>query len=487
VAALTPPDNFGALTVWQQQAYLNGDPNYKDATDPNTATTSTIQTHTQQLATSDNYVTISFGNAAETVWTLESYLSQWAAGAMTEPASLQGEDPVSAAAAIATERCAVIPTPDCANRAALAAQYGAQVKAAIANAPGVYAAPPKAAYTAPAITSTSPATAAPASPTPAPAPTPAAATVPAPSRGVGPIAATSIYPTPHAEYYSGGGGGDIGGGIGSVLSSIGSTALEYIPIIGPILGSLFGMFFGGSNTDQLAKAVKTLSDQVAQLGDNLTRFIWKVANGLGGLWQAIAETWDNFFDALWKYMKQLWCLLECITSKIIPCLIKVMRDMRKYLDWIYQHILKHMLNWIQKARKVLQILKALHVPFAAKLDRIIGQIQSAVFGPFLMLLQWFNTYGSWINTILSWDLTIQKPIFLRTMQKYQGDWINIWWNAQTGAGGAAAGQGSLSDGATRSWQQDQADFHQYVTTGTGPFAEVAAEAHQIFNDPTALV
>jgi len=488
VASATPTAaDFLALTPYQQQAYLNGDPNFMDAGPPQPTALEQYQAETQTLAGSSDFVTIPFGTSLETVLTLDSFLSQWAAGALTFPASLGGRDPVTEALAIARDRCATIPTPDCANQAALARQYGLEVAAAIPRAPAVYAPPP-----APPLTPAPAPTPAGAAPTPSPAPVsasaPAAGTAPAaapvPAGAALPVAAAAAEPpvhaTVHAAFVSGDGGG---GGIGT----IGSTAMSFIPLIGPILGAIFGSLFGGTDLSGLQKALDQQAKEIAQLGDTITRFAWKIANALGALFTALHDIWVGFVDALWSAVKSIWKALWCVVSTVIPKIIQILKNMRRYLDWIYDHILRPIMNYLQKVRRILQILKALHVPFADKLDRIITQIQGRIFGPFLMVLRWFNIYGSWVNTILAYDLTIQKPIFVRTMTKYQGEWINIWWNAQQGPGGAAAGQGTSAGAAERSWAGDQADFHQYVTDGSGPFAAVASEARQIFNDPTALV
>jgi hypothetical protein len=261
--------------------------------------------------------------------------------------------------------------------------------------------------------------------------TPAVATPAAPGAAAVPLVAAPVHvPALHAQYtlVSGGGGG--GGGIGGTIGAIGSAALSYIPIIGPILGAIFGGLFGGTDLSQITRQLNQLTQQLAQLGDNITRFTWKVAFGLGELTHAIAEIWDNHLDALWQAVKRNWKLLWCEVSQVIPKIISILKDWRKWMDWIYKHIIQPMQKWMQRARAVLALLKALHVPFAAKLDKILTQIQAAVFLPMSWVLGTLGVYGSWFNAILTWDYTLQRPIFLRTMYKYQGDWTNLWWSTQ---------------------------------------------------------
>jgi hypothetical protein len=476
--ALSAAD-FAALNPYQQQAYLNGDPNYASAGPAAPTVQQQTQATLQQLTASENFITIPFGASMETVWTLESYLSQWAAGSIAEPASLQGQDPLAAAAAVAADRCAVIPTPDCANAAALAAQYGQQVANALA-AQG---------YTAPAPAAAAPAVSAPATTiVVGPAVTPSAGLQPAlapaaplapsgagqPAPGATAAAATGTLAPRFAV--SGGDGGDAAGG---VLGTAVSTALDYVPIIGPILGALFGSLFGGTDLSGLTKAVNQLAQETAQLGDDITRLAWHIANGLGALWRAIATIWDNFLDQLWSVMKSLWKLLWCLAATVIPKIIQIMKDLRKFLDWLYQNYIRKIMNYLQLARRWLQILKLLHIPFASKLDSIITQIQGALFTPFLYVLRWLNGYGAWYNVILTADLTLQRPVFIRTMYAYQADWINMFWTAQTGAGQSGAQSLPGAAAAPVLPAQEQSDFKLYATAGAGPYADRAAQAKLI--------
>ena len=462
MAAQLTGAEFQALGPYQQQAYLNGDPNYLSAGPPAPTATEQEQATTTTLAMSQNMETIPFGNSLETVLTLDSFLSQWAAGAITFPGSLQGADPLTEAAAIAADRCKTIYTSDCNNQAALAAKYGAEVKAAIAAAPGVYAAATPASVTAAQPAAVPPAATAPATgvtPSATPAPAPASGAAAAAAAPTAKIAAAAIPVStwaPHADFIA------AGSTVGTVSGSVIDAATFGIGAAVEAVAGLFTTISIENQIDKLAQAVNGLRTAVEQGLDQTTRFAWSIANGLGALWRAIAEIWDNFLDALWSAIKSLWKALECVVSSVIPKIIQVLKNMRKYLDWIYQHIIRPIMNYLQKVRRILQILKLLHVPFAAKLDRIVGQIQSAVFGPFLMVLRWFNTYGSWINLILAADLTLQKPIFLRTMTKYQGDWINLWWSAQQNAVAPGANGSAAAPAVAPTVDQSVADFLNYT-------------------------
>lgn len=435
-----------------------------------------------QLRAVNDYVVIPFGASTEQVWTLNTYLAQWAAGAITEPGSLQGDDPTSQAAALAQSRCAAIPATDCNQAAQLAQQYGQTVANAIAA--GGYSGNGSAAAAAPAPAPAVPVAPAPAA-TPSAAPAGAAATT-APAPHFAPsapaaAAAPALAPALHARFLTSG-GGDGGGGVGGGIGTVISTALDYIPIIGPILGGIASWLFGGSDISGLTKAVKQLSQEVTNLGDSITRFTWSVADGLGGLWEADALIWDNFIDQFWTNFKNVWKALWKHLAETIPTILKILHDGRQLLDKIYQKYIRPLMNWIQLLRRWLTLLKLLHVPFAQKLDKILTQIQGAVFTPFLYVLRWLNGYGAWYNVILTADLILQKPVFLRTMYAYQGEWINLWWAAQSTGHTLGASSPSSGAAAPPSDAEVISDVNVYATTGGGPMAFDVAQARALTAD-----
>jgi len=322
-----------------------------------------------------------------------------------------------------------------------------------------------------------------------PGQTPTTTTPTTPTTATTPTTPTTTTPTAADVYQSSGlkpkflDAGGAGGGVGTLISSVGSIALSFIPVIGGFLGGLLGgLLGGGTDLSGVIKSLNSLQQQIHDLSDTMTQFTWSVANGLGDTIQAFAEVWDNFFDAVWTYLKQLWKLLWSVVDTIIPALIKGLRDLRKLVDTVFQKYIVPALKYLQKIRLVLEILKALHIPFATKLDQILGKISGALFAPMYYVLRMLNANALWTNFILAWDLTIQRPLFLRTMQKYQGDWIAMWWNAQAANLPAAAGSLPPPAGGPPSNASEISAVQQYARTGTGPYASIAAQAQVIVAD-----
>jgi hypothetical protein len=268
--------------------------------------------------------------------------------------------------------------------------------------------------------------------------------------------------------------------ITGILSEV-TAPLDFgVSLIVSIVGALFSGLFGGPDTNALAKAVDDLRNAVAQGFDEATRFAWAIANGMGALLQAFATAWDNFFDALWQDVKAIWKAVWCALATVLPKIIQIIKNVRTFLDTIYQKYLRPILNYLQILRKYLYILRLLHVPFAAKLDRVVGQIQSAIIGPFLWVFRTLNQYANWVNVILAADLTIQRAVFVRTMFKYQSDWVSMWWTGQQQVAAAPGGPPIVPAPVAPTNAQVTADFTTYVGADSGPYADTANQTVAAF-------
>jgi hypothetical protein len=216
------------------------------------------------------------------------------------------------------------------------------------------------------------------------------------------------------------------------------------------------------------------------------------------LWIADAYIWDNFIDQFWTNFKNVWNALWKHLTQLIPLIIDQIRKLHDRFQQFYKkHILPN-LKYLTYIRIFLAYLKLFHIKIFDRLDKIIGQIQGALFAPFLWMMRIVNLHGAWFNVVLAADLTIQKAIWIRTMTKYQGEMVNMWWAAQTNPVGIPpGGQGFLSSpgappglvvsGAVGLAQvllappmagamEGCIDFRQWAKSATGPIKQQVEDA-----------
>lgn len=372
-----------------------------------------MSANTVVIAYTQNFVTIPFGESLETVLTLDSFMSQWAASVATSYGAGLTRDPVLEAMDIARSRCTAIATPDCFSRNDIAQGWGMVVAEALAQEGVTIRAVPDNQQQPPTVT-----------PYPTPVPpssgTPTPATSPASQPASQPASSPGTYvPTPRLNPALALPGGALGGPVTFGIS-----------IVTSIVSALFGGLFGGGDTAKVAASLESLRTAVSQTVDKLYRFSWTIAYALGKLLSALHTIWTTFLDALWSLVKNIVQAVWKLMSEVLPKIVQTIRQLRTLLDEIYRKYIRPVMNWIQIARRYLAILKAFHVPFADKLDAFLVKIQGKIIGPYLYVLRQLNGVGNWVNLIVTTQATIQRPVFLRTAWANKGALTNLWYDSQ---------------------------------------------------------
>jgi len=267
-------------------------------------------------------------------------------------------------------------------------------------------------------------------------------------------------------------------GVGGLGGLIGGALTFGLSIIGSLLGSLFAGLFGGDPTRRLADALNTLARSVSQSLDLLKRFAWTIARAFGSLLATIQTWFVDFLQFVWAMLKDVAGIIGRLVKDILPAIAKAVRAARDAIGKVYNDYLRPALNWIQRARRYLAILRALHVPYADKIDQILVRIEGRLIGPFLYVLRTLNGIGSWVNVILTAGGVIQRPLFDRTIFQYQDDWVNLWWVAQATSASTAGAPPIAGTPAPPTNAQAIADWDLYVSTGAGPMAAVVAQSFE---------
>jgi hypothetical protein len=97
------------------------------ASDPGHQPAAVVPAAIAQTVASPQFATMPYGTSSTTTFTLDSFMAEWANGAIVSRASMEGTDPMAEAVAHAQQYCAVENPPDCSDRARIAALYGNQV------------------------------------------------------------------------------------------------------------------------------------------------------------------------------------------------------------------------------------------------------------------------------------------------------------------------------------------------------------------------
>lgn len=248
--------------------------------------------------------------------------------------------------------------------------------------------------------------------------------------------------------------------------------------VAQLVASIFGLFTGGSGAST-ADLNKLRNDTAAAL-DTTYRFAWKSLFALGGLLKALDWIWSNVVKRLLSQFVQMVKQLYNLITRVITPMLNALHRIREILNELYDKYLRPLLNIIQKVRRYLQILRALHVPFADKLDGILSRVQAKIIGPYLWVLSTLNGYGRWINLIITAQATIQRPIFIRTMYAHQADWVNMFWSGQQSPSVGSPPSPAKAVTPTPDAHQVASDFGNLARSDSGPYAKAATDSAGAF-------
>lgn len=176
-------------------------------------------------------------------------------------------------------------------------------------------------------------------------------------------------------------------------------------------------------------------------------------------YQNILKPVGEFLDKAYQRFKDLY---EQYVVPIQAKLDRIVAGLRK----IYNTYVQPLLSTIDGLRKVLELLKLLHVQFAAQLDAELGALEQKIAGPLLLAIQVINRIDSTISQyILTIDNLFQRVTMLNTIRRDLAPLGNIQWNSML-RNTVARGQAGVTPPATLTTMNDQLDLLDNVVAET---------------------
>lgn len=212
----------------------------------------------------------------------------------------------------------------------------------------------------------------------------------------------------------------------------------------------------------------------------LTRRVGDLVSSTGAMF---AKAWDVtkrvWFDVLRPVLARIgsWIndLRGWLKAKLGPVFSLLARS-RKYILDIYKNILRPILDAIDTARAILQILAKLHVPFAQALDNYLAEVENALWDNYLRLLGSLSKITDVLNSVVTGELLFQRVPFLRTLQRDVPQWARIFWNAQV-VGLTPTQRAALRSREYPATDQDEfsQDVNEFYQTGGGKLGPTIQE------------
>jgi len=193
--------------------------------------------------------------------------------------------------------------------------------------------------------------------------------------------------------------------------------------------------------------------------------------GFAGLLDGLKHT----FDAIERWVGNLYCLARDTIARVTAFLdpiIKVIQKIRAWYDLIWKRVVQPILNIIQRIRKVLAIFKFFHLKWAEKLDRDLAYLEGQIAKNFLIVRQWLNLVGSWVNFLVNPLGGLRAfPMVAGFFGALNTTWSGLfgsqftWLKPPTGSAGPTSSVSSTMSA-------DVAELH----AGTGDSGDIASRA-----------
>jgi hypothetical protein len=177
----------------------------------------------------------------------------------------------------------------------------------------------------------------------------------------------------------------------------------------------------------IVAVIKVVVPIIARVFEFAGRALVRVGQAFGRFARTIAGAAKAFvdhvvkpvIDAVSKFFQKIERFLDRVTAPIR----RIIERINRALDWVWTKIVSPILDVIEKVRAVLRLLAELGAGWAARLDRILQQIESRIYDTFREVRSWVNTFELWLDILLDPGGWIHSTPFLYTVFKWSG---NIW-------------------------------------------------------------
>lgn len=241
------------------------------------------------------------------------------------------------------------------------------------------------------------------------------------------------------------------------------------------IGTLWRIF-GGGVSGAVKSALEGLRGAIATVGDTLMRFGHVIARALGKVLNSLHTIWVRVIWPLLRQVPRIMGRLRRLIERDLPRLLRIIERIRERVLEIYERWMRPLLVTIQRLRRMILILRLLHIHWGDKLDAQLARLQERVMYPVRVLLEHLAIVEGWINAVVTAEQLVQETIFHNSLWNYQGSLIRAWYAGMSQPGGAAALLLAEAQQSDVPAMQSRAEMQQYLRTGSGPVADNARKA-----------
>lgn len=147
--------------------------------------------------------------------------------------------------------------------------------------------------------------------------------------------------------------------------------------------------------------------------------IWNFAKQIGGVFVKLYDLLGKFWrDVLKPVVSFIWRNIDRIhdwLKRTLGPVITFLEKVRARVWEIYDRYFKPVLDTIELARRVTQILAALHVKWAAELDRKLAELEDRLLWPVREAMMRINQLIAWTDRVIDMNGLYSRGILIRSM------------------------------------------------------------------------
>jgi hypothetical protein len=141
---------------------------------------------------------------------------------------------------------------------------------------------------------------------------------------------------------------------------------------------------------------------------------------------AFKDLWSKVLKPAWaKFNKWIDRAHDWLVTKFGPILCWLQKA-RKRIEAFYKKYVQPWLDAIDTTRKFLRLLEALHIKWAAELDRKLAALEDRITRPFLLVVGKLNEIINLVNSVIDGFGLFQRVVLIRSIERdYQYAWRAI--------------------------------------------------------------
>ncbi len=222
-----------------------------------------------------------------------------------------------------------------------------------------------------------------------------------------------------------------------------TAAVEIAVAIGKFIGELSQLIF-----DSIKAAVRFAVRGVAWLTGIARKAYEEIGTGL-----------KHIFTSIGRWLGNLYCDYLDLKSRlknIFGPVIDILKKVKAWYDLVWKRVITPVLNFLQRIRKALVLLRIFHIKWAEKLDRDLAGLEGKIVRNFLFAKRWFNITASWVSLIIDPAGVLREfPLVLGVLGGINSLWAALFGTPFSQGAGASIGGPSRPIGTV--WTETTAD------------------------------